>query len=787
MRLAIRLLIGLSVLILLAVASAWFALSGSLARLDGTLSLRGPSAVATLQRDARGTLTVQAANRRDAAWALGFAHGQDRFFQMDLLRRVAAGELAALVGEKAVDVDMRHRVHRLRAVAEAAYAFLPPDQREVIDAYRDGVNAGLGQLRVRPWEYLLLRQAPKRWESEDSLLVLGAMYLDLNDDGMNSRELGLARLRAVLPGAVVDALAAPDPTWEAALDGSLSPAGVLPGVGVLDFRGGVGAEKQSRAGALLQEGLGDEVLPGSNSFAVGGGLTENGAALVADDMHLGLRVPDIWFRARIRFPDATAPGGMRDLNGVTLPGTPALVAGSNGQVAWAFTNSYGDWSDFVRVTRDPANPKRYTTPEGSAAFEVHDEVIEVAHGEARHLTVEDTKWGPLAASDVDGTPLALSWIAHRPDAFNLGIMGLERATDVTTALGVAPHAGMPPQNLVVGDRAGHVGWTIIGNAVPLRQAGTPGWSGFADASRYPRIVDPTDGRLWTANNRTVGGEALGLLGNGGHDLGARAQQIRDDLRGRDRFVPGDMLSIQLDDRAVFLSRWNDLLQATLKTTTDGALDPLRRATANWTGHASVDSVDYRVVRTFRENVRDLALAPFVERAKARFPDFTWPRGTTAEGAVWQMVTTRPPNLLEPKWKDWDALLGAAARKTMDDLNAGPGGIEARTWGEQNTAHIVHPLSSALPRWLGRFLDMPAEPLAGDTDMPRVQAPAFGASERFAISPGHEDQSYLEMPGGQSGHPLSPFHGAGHDEWVDGHLTPLLPGPTEHSLTITPQL
>lgn len=766
MRTLRRLLVGCLCLILLAAVAAYAALSGSLARLDGTLALKGPTAPITLARDARGTVTVQAANRRDAAWALGFAHGQDRFFQMDLQRRLAAGELAALVGEKAIDVDMRHRVHRMRAVAEAAYAFLPPDQRALIDAYRDGVNAGLGQLRVRPWEYLLLRQTPKPWESEDTLLTLGAMYLDLNEDGTNGRDLGLRRLRAVLPAPLVDALAAPDPTWEAPLDASMSHDVELPGPDVIDLR------REPRMAAVPSP-ITEESLPGSNSFAVGGHLTDNGAALVADDMHLGLRVPDIWFRARIRFPDATAPGGMRDLNGVTLPGTPALVAGSNGQVAWAFTNSYGDWMDFVRVPRDTVR-------------EVHDEVIDVAGGEPRHLKVEDTPWGPLTATDTDGTPLALAWIAHRPDAFNLGIMGLERAADAVQALDVAAHAGMPPQNLLVGDRAGHIAWTVIGNAIPLRESGSPGWAGFADAARYPRIVDPADGRLWTANNRTVGGDALALLGNGGHDLGARAQQIRDDLRARDHFVPGDMLAIQLDDRAVFLSRWNTLLQKTLAGARDAALEPLRTATATWTGRASTDSVDYRVVRTFRQNVRELVLAPFNARAKARFPDFTWPRGTTAEGAIWKMLEQRPAHLLAPTWTSWDALLAAAARKTADELGEGQGDIQHRTWGEQNTAHIVHPLSSALPGVLARFLDMPAEPLAGDTDMPRVQAPAFGASERFAISPGHEETSYLEMPGGQSGHPLSPFHGAGHGEWVDGHLTPLLPGETLHTLTIDPR-
>ncbi|KAF1005076.1 MAG: Penicillin acylase 2 proenzyme [Luteibacter sp.] len=776
-RVLARLLILFIVLIGLAGGTGWYFLSGSLARLDGDVTVHGLSAPVTLERDARGTLTVEGRDRRDVAWALGYAHGQDRFFQMDLMRRLSAGELAALVGSKAVDVDMGHRVHRMRDVAHRAYEALPGDQRALINAYRDGVNAGLGALRVRPWEYLLLRQSPQPWTGEDTLLVLGAMYLDLNEDGTNRRERDISRLRAALPPALADALLAPDPLWEAPLDGSRSPDVPLPDASTIDLRA------TTTVAALSPAPLPE--FPGSNSFAVGGSLTTDGHALVANDMHLGLRVPDIWYRARLRYPDPTAPGGTRDLNGVTLPGTPVLVAGSNGQVAWAFTNSFGDWMDFVRVHRDAADPTRYDSPDGPERFKVHDEVIEVAGGESRHLKVEETRWGPLVEPDTDGTPLALSWIAHDPRAFNLNLMRMEHVTDVSQALDVGPTAGMPPQNLLAGDSQGHVGWTIIGNAIPLRDGPDGTWRGIASPDRYPRLVDPADGRLWTANNRTVGGDALALLGNGGHDLGARARQIRDDLRARDRFAPADMLAIQTDDRAVFLTRWQGLLQETLAKDTSGSLATLRRLTATWGGRADPSSVDYRLVRTFRQNVREAVLAPFIARTKARFPAFEWPRAALAEAAIWRMLHERPMNLLDPRWKDWDDLLLGAARKTADDLGKLPGGLEARSWGEVNTAHIAHPLSAALPGWLAHYLDMPAEPLPGDTDMPRVQAPSFGASERFGISPGHEDRSYLELPGGQSGHPLSPFHGAGHDDWVHGRATPLLPGATEHRLRLTP--
>ncbi|UPG86776.1 penicillin acylase family protein [Luteibacter aegosomatis] len=776
-RILVRLLIALVLLIGLAAGAGWYLLSGSLPRLDGSVTVVGPVAPVTLERDVRGTLTVEGKSRHDVAWGLGYAHGQDRFFQMDLLRRVAAGELSALVGAAALKVDEGHRLHRLRDVARRAYEALPDDQRDVIDAYRDGVNAGLGALRVRPWEYLTLRQSPQPWKGEDTLLVLGAMYLDLNEDGTNHRERMIGQLRATLPSPLVDALLAPDPRWEAPLDGSLSADVVLPGPEVIDLHHADGTASPSPA--PLPE------LPGSNSFAVGGGLTADGAALVANDMHLGLRVPDIWYRARLRFPDATAPGGIRDLNGVTLPGTPALVAGSNGQVAWGFTNTWSDWMDFVRVERDPSNPSRYRAPGGWATFEVHDEIIDVARGEPRHLRVEDTRWGPLAGTGADGAPVALVWIAHDPHAFNLGIMKLERVTSAAEALDVASGAGMPPQNLLAGDREGNIGWTVMGNAIPLRTGPEGTWQGYAPPERYPRVFNPQDQRLWTANNRTVGGDAFALLGNGGQDLGARARQIRDDLRARTRFTPADMLAIQTDDRAVFLTRWQQLLQAVLAHD-DGSLAELKKLTARWQGRADVDSVDYRLVRTFRQNVREAVLAPFIARAKARFPDVGWSRGAVAEAAIWAMVERKPMNLLDARWKDWNDLLLAAARKTADDLGRLPGGLAARTWGEANTAKIAHPLSAALPAFLSRALDMPAEPLPGDTDMPRIQGPSFGASERFAISPGHEDRSYLDMPGGQSGHPLSPFHGAGHDDWVHGRPTPLLPGPAAHRLALAPE-
>ena len=448
------------------------------------------------------------------------------------------------------------------------------------------------------------------------------------------------------------------------------------------------------------------------------------------------------------------------------------------------------------MQRDPADPARYKVPGGWAMLQTHLERIQVKGRPDVILKVEDTRWGPVMARATDGTPLALAWIGDDPRNYNLDLVAMEQVADVAGALNLAPALGMPPQNLLVVDRAGNLGWTLAGNGLPLRGEGDPqlpadwskpgtGWLGWATPAQYPRIENPADGQLWTANNRTVGGDALALLGNGGHDLGARAQQIRDDLQALDRFDPGNLLDIQLDDRAVLLTRWQQLLHATLRGTRDPQLLQLLQLIDNWQGHAAVDSVDYRLVRAFRSEVHRAVLAPFAAQVRQRYPDFAWPGLGDPEAAVWAMLRDQPANLLDPKYPSWHALLLAAAQRVVDTLGRQPGGLAARSWGEVNRAGIDHPLARALPGWLARFLDMPDQPLPGDSNMPRVAAPGFGASERMDVAPGHEAQGILEMPGGQSDNPLSPYFGAGHADWVAGRPTPLLPGKTEHTLTLEP--
>lgn len=842
----VRWLVALLVLIVFALTlGAWLMLRGSLPALDGNLSVADLSAPVSIERDHLGTVTLRGKSRLDLDRAIGFVHAQDRFFQMDLLRRRAAGELAELFGAAALPVDRIARAHRMRARAEIALAHLDADQRTELAAYRDGVNAGLASLSMRPLAYLLTGTTPTPWRSVDTLLVIDAMAFTLNDPE-NKRELAFSTMRAALPDSAYRFLTASGGAWDTPLAGAPQTWPDPPTAAELDLRTldphlfhdatSVGERERTStdaearleptsphpvqpvawlrsnwhaqaSGALFTQivasgafALGKSApagqAPGSNSLAVAGALT-GGAALVANDMHLDLGVPNIWYRARLIYPDPRQAGTSIEISGAMLPGAPAFVVGSNRHIAWGFTNSYIDSADWVRVTVDPNDPDRYRSANGWQPIQTHVETIHIHGGADETLVVRDTGWGPILAKDVDGTPLALAWTAQQPGAINLDLEQLERAKNAHAAVAIAQRAGMPAQNFVVGDRSGSIEWTLagripkrVGNYDPMlpadwSQPGT-GWDGWLDPNSVPLIANPPWQRMWTANQRIVEGSALATLGDGGYDIGARARQIRDDLRARDHFTPADMLRIQLDDRALFLERWKDLLKLELnRASTSGLNEAMKKALADWSGHASIDSVSYRLVRAWRNEVIDSALDGFAAAVRSKYPDFSLPKLSQAGQAVWELVNRQPMNLLRPGYADWDALLIACAERTGKKLDAQPGGIAMRTWGERNTTHIANPLSRALPAFVARWLDMPYQPLPGDSNMPRVQAPSFGASERFAVAPGDEMHGYFMMPGGQSGHPLSPYYGSGHADWATGTPTPFLPGASQHRLILSP--
>jgi penicillin amidase len=534
-------------------------------------------------------------------------------------------------------------------------------------------------------------------------------------------------------------------------------------------------------------------LNGSNNWAVSGELTSTGRAIVSNDMHLGLSTPNIYYQARL-VVDGPTP---RDLVGVTLPGTPFIIAGSNTKIAWGYTNSYGDWSDAV-LLRPGEELGTYITPDGEMPFTEYREKIDVKGAESEEITIRETIWGPVNDNvDYPDGEIAVSWIAHKAGATNLRLIDLEKAASVDDALDIANTMGMPPQNFVTGDAAGNIAWTIAGK-IPVRSdfdpmlpadwSETPGWTGWLERDNYPRIINPDSGRIWSANARVADGAALAIVGDSGYDLGARARQIRNGLNAKDNFDPSDMLVIQTDDRAIFLTRWRQLLLDVLdeSATGDAELEEYQRHVENWTARAAPESVGYRLVRAFRLEVQARVFHGLMNSVRDAYGDGVELRiSNQFEAPLWSLVTEQPEHLLHADYESWQELMVEAVRDVIRYFNENYDGVLAdRTWGERNTARIRHPLSQAIPM-LSEFLDMPREPLEGDVDMPRAQGPTFGASERFSVSPGDEAHGLMHMPTGQSGHPLSDFYRRGHDDWVRGRPSPFLPGPTQHKLTLLP--
>jgi penicillin amidase len=390
-------------------------------------------------------------------------------------------------------------------------------------------------------------------------------------------------------------------------------------------------------------------------------------------------------------------------------------------------------------------------------------------------------------------------VAQDAGTLALSATPLESAITLEEAMDEANGLGVPGQNIVIADRSGRVGWSIYGS-IPRRRgldgqlpvswsSGTTGWDGWLGDAEYPRIVDPPGGRVWSANARVVDGDMLAKLGDGSYEIGSRATIIRNRLAAQERFTPRDLLSIQLDTNAEFLSRWRDLL---LRALTPEAINgtPQRRALReildhDWSGAAAPDSAAYRLTRSFREQLSLHVITFVLAECYEADPAFDYTTVRRREAAIWKLVTEQPQHLLDPQYATWSEFILSTVDETIEQaMRNRSGDLRNRTWSEYNAIAYRHPLSAAIP-FGSRWLDMPSVPLAGDLYTPQVHWGMVGASERMIVSPGRESEGIMHMPTGQSGHPLSPFYANSHAAWVNGEPTPFLPGPTIHTLRLVP--
>lgn len=777
-RTALRTLVVLAAVLALAVAGGWFWLRGSLPPLAGELRLPGLQAPVTIVRDAAAVPHIRAASVRDAWFALGVVHAQDRLWQMEMSRRIAGGRVAEALGPPALDTDRLLRTLGLARVAERNYRNLDDESRAVLDAYAAGVNAWIdahgGPL---PPEFLLTGVRPEAWRPADSLAWLKVMALDLGSNW--SGELSRLRLAEQLPTARIQEFLPPTPY-----------AGPLP---VADYAA-LYRQLDLPLAALGPEPRTDNDGLGSNNWVVAGSRSASGKPLLANDPHLGLTVPAIWYFAHLEAP------GLRVI-GATLPGVPLVVIGRNERIAWGLTNTNPDVQDLYIERSDPADPDRYRTPDGWQPYERREEILHVRNAADERLSVRVSRHGPLLpdARVGDALPagygLALAWTALADDdttfraASRLAYAHDWQAFDAALRDFVAPQ-----QNFVYADVDGHIGFVSPGR-IPLRRpdndllglAPAPGWDarydwgGWVPYEELPRVLDPADGVLSSANERIVPPGYRWHLTDEWQPA-YRAERIHELLAVTPRHTPASFRQMHADIRSGLAAE---------------VLPKLLRLAA--AADFPADARDWRQrLSRWDFEMRSAAAEPLVFAA--------WYRALTRRlyadelgpefARLWDQRTTFVNNVLDDRdaqarWCDdvtTDATetctqqVVAALTEALADLRVRYGSDESGwRWGPAHPAVAEHRPFSKLA-WLRPLFEL-RRPVGGDVstldvaryfigDAEEPYAARHVASLRMIVDLADPDASTFMHSGGQSGNPLSAHYADLLDRWTRVEALPM---------------
>ncbi len=791
MRAMLRFLVGLLAvltgLIILVMLATWIWLRGSLPDYSGTDYSDKLTEKISIERDSYAVPTVTGSTREEVAYGIGYVHGQDRFFQMDLLRRAPAGELAEIFGPAAVAQDRRVRLHGFRQKANLAWDKMPEDQGRTLEYYVAGVNAGLVSLRSKPWEYGLLKSEAQPWSPQDSILVLYAFYLDLQDNPERDYARWIAR--KLLPLEVVEFFDHPTNAWEASVDGSVIPIPEIPGPEVFAY---LQANREDTA----RPEIGDppETHPGSNNWVVGSVLSTTGYPILANDPHLGMNVPNNWYKLSYQYPRPET-GEVVQAHGFSVPGSPGIVVGSTHSLAWGVTNAQIDTDDLIVLEEGENGYPEYKTSTGTAQIRLRQEIIRVRDEEPITVDIPYTQWGPVIRETPDGVKLVRRWAAYHADAANTVALQFDRCSTVDEFLDMAHWANLPVQNYVVADSAGNFAYTLAG-FVPDRRGADPYqaimssqadkvWNTKLDPANWPVYRNPANQRLWTANNRILGTENYRKLGSGSFAEFPRAHQIRDKLLAKDKLGPDAMADLQHDNEVIFLLRWRELMLDTLSAMENptGQLERMESEVRAWNGRADPDSIGFTLIRGFRASLaRDVLtriFRPCLDFDPKGFDPFSF----QFEEPLYRIASQQPDHLLDPKYQSWQEALEFVLHRLVDRTKQN--GWEYYRWGNRNKANFRHPFSFSMPV-LGFLLDMPRTEQAGASYCPKVLSGSFCAGFRMVASPGKLEDSIFQLGCGQSGHFLSPHYRDLHSTWSGRTYLPLLPGPPVHTLNILPQ-
>lgn len=783
---------GLAVLGLVAVAVVLAFLRSAGPDYDRDVQLTGLSAPVEVWRDSLGVPHIWAESEPDLYFAVGYVHAQDRLWQMELVRRVAQGRLAEVIGEELVETDAFLRTIGLWHAAGEAERAISVDDRRLLEAYAAGVNAWIeDRSGALPPEFVALRFQPEPWTVRHSLAIEKIMAWDLAaySDGLELaravRVLGPDRARHLVPDA---------PEWGTTIqDGPLPPP-------VPD---------------LAMELLGTlSVTRASNAWVIGGEHTVSGKPILANDMHLELRAPSLWYLMALHVDSVPAPtsgdpdGPVRDgaeptdsplhVTGMTLPGAPFVVAGHTRSIAWGFTNAYLDDVDLFVERIDPADTARYLTPEGSLPFEVVEETIQVRGSRDPVLVpVRRTRHGPILTPvepRAGEELLAFRWAGHEPARTWRALQKLSRAAGWDDFVDAVADFQNPHQNIVYADTAGHFGYYMAGR-VPIRGDGrrppllpVPGWSGEWDWDGYlpieehPHVLDPAEGYVVTANNRQAPDGVVDRIGNRWAEP-FRAMRITQMIRAGGPFDAAAVQRQQLDVLDVMAARYRDrAVEAAERAGLDTATDHLRA----WDLEAVPSSRGAALFYVWHERLR---------LAAARSLYGGGPHGWFPADALTPVLERRALPWVEA---GGDAFEDLATRAILEADSI----VDGRVWGELQQVRLEHALGEVdlLDRSLG--LNLGPEPIGGSANTVNVAESERGAypvhvrwgvSQRHVVDMGDIDGAGgFILPTGQSGLPFSPHYSDQFERWLDGGLwrIPLdrdrAAERTRHRMTLEPE-
>jgi len=768
MRQTLRVL-ALIVAIGLALATgAFLHLRRSLPQIDGDIRLAGVEAPIEILRDAHGIPHIYAGSLADVYFGLGFVHAQDRLWQMETSRRAGSGRIAEVLGAAGLEFDRLMRTLGLRRAAQANFERYDTETRRLLAAYAAGVNAFLATDPVLPPEFWIARFTPEPWTEIDSIVWTKVMALDLGGNWRN--ELLRMQLAGRLPLARIQELVPPYP-GDAPLAirelkplyGDVAPSPTAPGSG-----------------------------GGSNSWVVSGARTESGKPLLANDPHLALTAPPVWYFAHLNAPGLSAIGA-------TLPGVPGIVLGRNDRLAWGFTNTGPDVQDLYLEKVQPDG--RYLAPDGPRDFTLIKETIRVKGADAEELTVRISRHGPVIsdaqrasrAALPEGQVLALAWTALAEDDPTMqAIFRVPLARDWAGFLAATRDYQAPQQTVTYADVDGNIGLIAPGR-VPVRKpandlkglAPAPGWdarydwAGSIPFDELPRVFNPANGAVVSANHKILPPGYRHFI-TSEWQAPYRAGRIAELLAATPKHTRDSFARMQAD---IVSPAVRELLPRLLATqpATPQARAALAKLAA-WDGTMSAERPEPLIVTAWW---RELTRAIYADELGPTF-SANW---STRAQFVSNVLANRNG---QGRWCDdtrtakvetCDEILADSLERALADLRGRYGDDPERwRWGEAHAAWSRHRPFSRV-RWLAPFFDIRA-PAPGDAFTLNVGQSDFAdesdpyssrhaPSLRAIYDLGDPQASLFIHSAGQSGNPLSPHYRDFTPRWVRGEYVPML--------------